>query len=127
LATDTDARAATHFEPYVLPSQPQTGAYSIVHRSGTGLHSPAMSPEPHFDSSGNEQYCFSPQRMPAMPPHILPALGVAEFDALGVAEFDALGVAELDALGGGRAVPAALAGGVAGDGEELAVAVASGA
>lgn len=86
-----------------------------------------MSPEPHFDSIGNEQYCFSPQRMPAMPPHILPALGAAELDALGVAEFDVLGVAELDVLGGGSVVPAVLAGDVAGDGEELAVAVASGA
>jgi len=105
----------------------------MVHSSGTGLHSPAMSPAPHLDSGGNEQYCFSPQRMPAIPPHILPVVGAAELEALGgAAELEALdGAAELEALGGGSAVVPAvgawLAGGVAGDGDAAALVLASGA
>ena len=72
-ATDTLLRPATQAVAYVFPSQPQTGANSMVHMSGIGLHSPAMSPAPQCALTGNEQYCLSAQRKPAMPPHILPS------------------------------------------------------
>src|SRR5258706_14901347 len=38
--------------------------------SGTVAHVPDMSPAPQRASGAKEQYCFSGQRRPAMPPHI---------------------------------------------------------
>jgi len=81
LATDTPLRPATQVVAYVLPSQPHTGANSMVHKSGIGLQLPAMSPAPHLAESGYEQNCFSGHWKPAMPPHILPA-GAATDPAL---------------------------------------------
>ena len=59
LATEIPLRLATQAVAYVLPSQPHTGANSMVHNSGIGWQVPAMSPAPHFAESGNEQNCFS--------------------------------------------------------------------
>ena len=77
-ATETPLRAATHAVAYVFPSQPHTGANSIVHMSGMGLHVPAMSPAPQRALGANEQYCLSAQRKPAIPPHILLGAGLVE-------------------------------------------------
>ena len=54
-ATDTLLRPATHALEYVFPSQPHTGANSMVHMSGMALQVPDMSPAPHFASSANQQ------------------------------------------------------------------------
>lgn len=94
LATDTLLRPATQAVAYVLPSQPHTGAYSMVHRSGIGWQVPAMSPAPHLAESGNEQNCFSGHLKPAKPPHILPAGGVADPELAGAGVED-------EGLGGG--------------------------
>src|SRR6187551_3299738 len=101
-ATDTPLRPATQAVEYVLPSQPHTGANSMVHRSGMGLQVPDMSPAPHLAEGANEQYCFSGQRTPAMPPHSLP-VGAAEPELAGTAELVGAGVADPGAGGGSGA------------------------
>ncbi len=70
-ATDTPLRAATHALLYVVLSQPQTGAYSMVHIPGICLQVPDMSPAPQRALGANTQYCCASQRTPAMPPHSL--------------------------------------------------------
>ena len=105
----TPTRLATQVVAYVLPSQPHTGANSIVHSSGIGWHVPDMSPAPHLAESAYEQNCFSAHLMAAMPPHILPAgapAGAADADVAGV---DACAGAEDDGGGSGPALGVALA------------------
>ena len=60
-ATEIPPRPATQAFEYVFPSQPHTGANSIVHMSGTGLQVPAMSAAPQCASIANEQYFLSGQ------------------------------------------------------------------
>jgi hypothetical protein len=48
VSTDTPAPAALHALPYVLPSQPQTGAYCSVQISGLYVQLPAASARPQI-------------------------------------------------------------------------------
>jgi hypothetical protein len=75
-----------------------------------------MSPAPHFALGAYEQYCFSGQRKPAMPPHSLPSEevcptggGVAAL-AEGSGDAESAGVELTTPLGvstGGARVPGA--------------------
>ena len=65
-----------------------------------GLQVPDMSPAPHLAEGGNEQYCFSGQRTPAIPPHSLPVGAADEPELAGAAELVGAGVAELEVGGG---------------------------
>jgi hypothetical protein len=65
-----------------------------------GLQLPAMSPAPHLAESGKEQYCFSGQRTPAIPPHNLPVATGDEPEPAGAGEVEGAGGEEEGAVGG---------------------------
>jgi hypothetical protein len=62
----------SHALRYVTPSQPQTGAFTVVQRVGLRAQVPCASARPQIAASENLQYSFTPQVLPARPPQALP-------------------------------------------------------
>src|SRR5262245_4390681 len=69
---DTPAACRSQSLPYVLLSQPQTGAYTSGQASAWTLHTPVASAIELQTPSSNSQNCPRGHGRPAMPPQTVP-------------------------------------------------------
>lgn len=67
--TPVPATAATQALSYVLPSHPQTGAYSLEHAGGRAMHVAEASVAPQFCPTWYAQYSVAAHEEGANPPH----------------------------------------------------------